>query len=218
MYQPARPRSLLSQALTLLNAHIAVVALLLIFDLVLATRLLVAWHDSRSDHSAQYNADLATYAQLQSQAAHLQALPARLASSRRQADAFVSARVPLTDSEVISELGALSTRDHVRLSRASYTPAPAIPGMVELRIEASVSGEYTPIMHFINDMERDKDHAFFIIRSITLTGEQGGLVSLRLRLTTYMRVDAANAALLEPANRESGAAGESTRESTGEVQ
>ncbi len=198
MFQPAR-RSFLSQALTQLNAHIAVVAVLLIFDLVLATRLIVAWHDSRSDQSAQYNADLAAYAQLEAQGAHLQAVPAQLASSRRQAEAFVTARIPLTDSAVIAELGALSTRDRVRLTRVSYPDAPAIPGIVEMRNEANVSGEYTQIMHFINDMERDKDHAFFIIRSVTLTGQQGGLVNLRIRFTTYRRDDAASAAALQSA-------------------
>ena len=198
MFQPAR-RSFLSQALTQLNAHIAMVAVLLIFDLVLATRLIVAWHDSQSDQSAQYNAELAAYAQLQAQASHLQALPAQLASSRRQADAFLAARIPLTDSAVLTELGALSTRDHVRLARVSYPDAPAIPGIVEMRNEANVSGEYAQIMHFINDMERDKDHAFFIIRSVTLTGQQGGLVNLRIRFTSYRRADAASAAVLAPA-------------------
>ncbi len=211
-------RSFLSQALTQLNAYIAVVAVLLIFDLVLATRLIVAWHDSHSDQSAQYNADLATYAQLQAQAGRLQALPAQLASSRRQADAFVNARVPMTDSAVIAELGVLSTRNHVRLTRVSYPEAPAIPGIVEMRNEANLSGEYTQIMHFINDMERDKDHAFFIIRSITLAGSQGGLVNLRLRFTAYRRVDPASAPALQPAGNDSGSNDSGSGDSGGEVQ
>ena len=41
-------------------------------------------------------------------------------------------------------------------------------------------------MHFINDLERDKDHVFFIIDGVTLSGQQGGLVNLRLRLRTYV--------------------------------
>ncbi len=193
--------------LTPLNAHIAVVALLLLFDLVLGTKLLVAWHDSRSDQSAQYNADLATYGQLQAQNNHLRSLPALLASSRQQADAFLGERIAASDSAVLAELGSLTVRDHVRLSRASYTPAPAIPGLLELRIEANITGEYTPVMHLINDIERDKDHAFFIIRSVTLTGQQGGVVNLRLRMTTYIHADAASAALVEAAGRASGSSG-----------
>jgi len=120
-------RSVLSQVLTQLNAYIAVVALLMIFVLVLATRLLVAWHDARSDQSTQYNADLATYAQLQTQAGQLRALPAQLSSSRTQADAFVAARVPASFSAVLTELGALTNRDHVRLSRAGTRLPPQSP-------------------------------------------------------------------------------------------
>ena len=200
-----RPFRLLTQ----LNLHVAVVSLLLLFDLVLGTRLLVAWHDSHSDQSAQYNADLATYAQLQAQSARLQALPGQLAGSRRQADTFVSARIPGSDSEVLAELGVLTTRNHVRLSRANYVPRPAISGLVEMRMDANVSGDYTAVMHFVNDVERDRNHAFFIIRSIVLTGQQGGLVNLRIVMTTYLRTDAANAALLQPvgAGGDSGASG-----------
>ncbi len=194
-------RSFSSQLLTQLNAHVAVVALLLVFDLTLATRLLIAWHGGRSDQSAQYNADLQTYAQLQKQAGRLQSLPAQLSSSRTQADAFLRARVPVSDSAVLAELGALTNRDHVRLSRAGYTPAPAIPGVTELRVDANVAGEYTAVMHFINDLERDKNDAFFIIRSVTLTGQQGGLVNLRVRMTTYMLSDAASAAVLQAGSR-----------------
>ena len=39
-------------------------------------------------------------------------------------------------------------------------------------------------MHCINGLERSK--TFFIINGLTLTGQQGGLVNLRLKLTTYL--------------------------------
>ncbi len=203
-----RARRLPSQWLTLLNAYLLVVGLLLLFDLVLATRLMVAWHDGRSDQTAQYNADLQTYAQLRAQAGRLQALPAQLQSSRTAADTFFAARIPASESAVLTELGALTVHDHVRLSRASYPIASAIPGLIELRIDANVAGEYTPVMHFINDLERDRNHAFFIIRSVTLTGQQGGVVNLRLRMTTYLRADAASAAALAAGSHGAESAGE----------
>ena len=190
-------RTMVSKAITQLNLHLAVAGGLLVLVLVLLTRTIVAWHDSRSDQSAQYDADLATYAQLRAQAGRLQALPAQLKTARTEAASFVASRVAASDSTVLAELGALTTRDHVRLSRAGYTYAPAIPGLVELRLEANVTGDYVPVMHFINDVERDKNHAFFIIRTITLTGQQGGSVNLRVRMTTYMLGDAAGAGLLD---------------------
>ncbi len=190
-------RSALSQVLTTLNLHLAAAALLLIFDLVLGTKLVLAWHRGHSDQTAEYTAGLRTYAQLQTQAGRLEGLPAQLARSRTGAGDFVDARIPGSDSVVVTELGTLCARNHVRLSRAAYTPAAVIPGLVELRIDANVTGEYAPIMHFINDVERDKNHAFFTIRSITLTGAQGGVVNLRMRMTTYMRSDGTVPILLQ---------------------
>ncbi len=190
-----RRRLLLARVFTTLNVHLAVVFFLLAFDLILGTKLLVAWHQGHSDETAQYDADLRTYAQLQSQAARLQALPGQLTSSRTQADAFIDSRIPASDSVLLNELGTLTTHNHVRLSRAAYPVGPAIPGIVEARVDANVTGEYTQVMHFLNEVERDKNHAFFIIRSVTLTGQQGGMVNLRVRMTTYLRGDMANAAL-----------------------
>ncbi len=196
-----RRRPLVSTVFTQLNIHAAVVALLLLFNLVLLTRLVVAWHDSHSDRSAQFAADTLAYDQLQSQAAMLRTLPARMSASRTEANAFIASRIPTDYSEVLTELGELTTRDHVRLIGAHYAPRPGIPGLVELRIDANISAEYPAIMHFINDVERDKNHAFYIIRTIVLSGQQNGLVSLRLVMTTYLHPDAANAQLLEAGSR-----------------
>ena len=191
----------LRKYLTPLSLMAAGVLLLLVFDLALGTKLGIAWHDASSDQSAEYTANMTTYTQLQAQMQHLRGLPTRLDGSKNGAQLFFADRVAANDSTVISELGDLASRNHVHLTRASYTPAPAVQGLVELRVDAAMSGEYTPIMHFINDVERDKTQAFFIIRSVTLTGQQSGTVNLRLRLTTYMRADAASAAVLATASR-----------------
>lgn len=202
-----RRRAILAQAASKLNLYIALVAVLLISVLVLGTRLVVAWHESHSDQTEQYESDMATYAVLQAQTQNLRALPAQLARSRGQAERFVNTRIPTSDSEILEQLGALKDKDKVRLSRAGYTFLPAIPGLLEMQIDANVSGGYTPVMHFINDLERDKDHAFFTLRSITLTGEQTGQVNLRVRMTTYMQADAATSAMLQATNR-NGASGD----------
>ena len=65
-----------------------------------------------------------------------------------------------------------------------------------MRIDANLAGEYSGIMHFINGLERDK--TFFVISAVTLTGQQGGLVNLRLRLNTYLH--AADAKDLPPSS------------------
>ena len=60
-------------------------------------------------------------------------------------------------------------------------------------MDASLSGEYAPLMHFINGLERSK--TFFLINGLTLTGSQGGLVNLRLRLITYLHAADLNSSL-----------------------
>jgi len=57
--------------------------------------------------------------------------------------------------------------------------------LTEFRVDAGLSGDYRPLVQFINSLERDK--MFFLIDSVTLTGQQSGTVNLRLRLKTYLR-------------------------------
>ena len=61
-------------------------------------------------------------------------------------------------------------------------------------MDAGISGEYPQIMRFVNSLERDR--TFFVIRAMSLTGQQGGLVNLRLRVSTWLRpADAAASGL-----------------------
>ena len=180
----------LRTAFTPLNLHAGVVILFLIFDLVLLTRLGLAWHEAGSDQTATYNSDLATYAQLQGNAGKLHSLPERLRSSSSTATEFYDSRIPDENSTVIAELGGLAAKNNVRFSSGAYRLVRGIPNVSELQIEGSFAGEYVSLMHFINDLERDKNHSFFTIHTLTLSQQQGGLVDLRLRLTTYLRGDA----------------------------
>jgi Tfp pilus assembly protein PilO len=73
----------------------------------------------------------------------------------------------------------------VRLTRVQYTQGEPGPGLTEITMDASISGNYPAIMRFVNSMERDP--MFFIIRAMALTGQQGGLVNLRMRVSTWLR-------------------------------
>lgn len=172
---------------TLLNLHIAGVVLLLGVNLFLATRLFIAWHAASSDQSAEYDSEHMRYVQLESQMSRLEGLPQKVEQARIDADKFYEKRISENYSTMAGELGAITSKDNVRLTRAQYTPTPAINGLTEVRVDASLSGEYSALMHFINDIERDKNHVFFTINTLTLSGQQGGLVNLRLRMTTYLR-------------------------------
>jgi type IV pilus assembly protein PilO len=172
---------------SLLNLHIAGVALLLILNLVLAVRFFLAWSTLRSAGPEQLQQRQTDYRALQLEMKPLRGLPQKVDLSRSQADDFYAARFPAAYSTISATIHDLETKNSVRLTNLSYSPRPAIRGLIELRLDASLSGEYAPLMHFINGLERSK--TFFLVTGLTLTGQQGGLVNLRLKLNTYLRAN-----------------------------
>ncbi|HEX3986946.1 MAG TPA: hypothetical protein VHX13_10095 [Acidobacteriaceae bacterium] len=191
---------------TKLNLHFAVLGLVLAADIVLAVKFGLAWETIRSGQSGTYVQEELRYGQLEGQMQHLNGLPKKVEESSEDARRFFDARIAPDYSTIVAQLGAVASKNHVTLSRAGYTPDPSVDGLVEVRIDAGLSGQYTDLMHFINDLERDKDHVFFVIDGVTLTGQQGGLVNLRLRLRTYLRAGATDL----PAATGSGASMEPT--------
>jgi hypothetical protein len=172
-----------------LNLHWAGVVLLALVNLYLLAQMALLWH-SASNHStdafSQQHIALRT-AEIAAQP--LRGLDAKLARSTDEADKFSRQRLPASDSEVAAELGVLTKKENVRLTRAQYPHAPALAGtadeLTEVRIEATLSGDYRSLVEFINSLERDK--LFFVVTGVTLTSQQSGTVSLGLRLTTYER-------------------------------
>ena len=179
-----------SKLVSLLNLHFAGVALLLILNLVLAVRLFLAWSTLRNASADQLQQQQTSYRALQLEMAPLRGLPQKVSLSRNQADDFYKARFPAAYSTISATIDDLATKNGVRKTNLAYTPTPAIPGLVEVRMDASLSGEYAPLMHFINALERSK--TFFFITGLTLTGQQGGQVNLRLRLNTYLHANDLN--------------------------
>jgi hypothetical protein len=192
-----------------LNAHIAVVAVLAIVNLVLLVQLALAWHTLRTDRPEQLELRQVELRTAELQAKPLRNLPQRVSQSTKGAEHFYDGRVPGADSAILAELGTLEQKANVRLSRVQTSFATALRDVTEVRMDASVSGDYTSVMKFINSVERDK--MFFVIDGLTLTGQQGGLVNLRLKVTTYLR--GADAQHLQPMN--SGDQGAATPDQNG---
>ncbi|MGA8110129.1 MAG: hypothetical protein WBD46_16700 [Acidobacteriaceae bacterium] len=181
---------------TRLNLHFLLLGAVLALNIFLGVRFALAWRAIRSGQSSAYVQQELRYGQLEAQMRHLNGLPGKVEQADLDAQKFYDARIAPTDSTMLAQWGQVAAKDHVRLSHAGYAAPATIDGLLEVRIDAGLSGQYTDLMHFINDIERDKDHVFFIIDNVTLTGQQGGLVNLRLRLTTYLR---ANGTALPPA-------------------
>jgi type IV pilus assembly protein PilO len=196
-----------SKLFSVLHLHFAGVALLLILNLVLAIQLFLAWSSLRAASAERLRQQQTAYRALQIEMSPLRGLPEKVALSRTQAEEFYAQRFPSAYSTISATIYDLATKNSIRLTNLAYTPTPALVGLAELRMDVSLSGEYAPLMHFINGLERSK--TFFFINGLTLTGSQGGLVNLRLRLITYLH--AADVNQLAPPTQTDDASAEENR-------
>jgi len=174
---------------TLRNLHIAGVVVLGLVNLYLVGQMAFAWRAANSDNAAALADQTIAMETAKIARQPLEGLDEKLAQSTKDADKFYKQRLPFANSDVAGELGALAKKEGVKLIRVQYAYAPVLPGMAgeltEARMDASLSGDYRPLVLFVNSLERDK--MFFLITGVTLTGQQSGTVGLRVRLTTYLR-------------------------------
>lgn len=180
--------------LSALNLHYAGVAVLGLVNLYLLVQMGLVWQRVNSagpDAQANQRVELKT---AQIAARPLEGLDVKLAVASGNADRFYRERLPVSYSEVLTELGVLSKRQGVKLAHVNYSQVPvagegvsgqAAGQLTEVRMDASLSGQYRPLVLFLNGLERDR--VFFVISGVTLTGQQTGTVSLRIRLATYLR-------------------------------
>jgi type IV pilus assembly protein PilO len=175
--------------LNLLNLHFAGVALLALVNLYLLVHMAFAWRAANSQNAAALADQTVAMKTAEIAKKPLEGLDEKLAQATKDADKFYGQRLPFSISGMVGELGALAKKQGVRQTRVQYAYAPVMAGtageLTQASMDASLSGDYRPLVLFINGLERDK--MFFMIQNLTLTGQQSGTVGLRLRLTTYLR-------------------------------
>lgn len=173
------------QASSPLTWHYIGVAVLGLVVLGLAIRLGFDWAATNaSSDNALVNKQIEQKT-LEVQTAPLRGLDQRVVESRKQIEEFYAKRIPANYSSIAAEVGNLAVKSGVHLTGMQYTQGSTAGDLTEISLDARINGEYQQIMHFLNGMERDK--TFFIIRAMAFTGQQGGLVGLRLRVSTWMR-------------------------------
>jgi len=177
-----------------LTWHFAAATVLLVATLVLGTRFGLDWaatNDRSVGILAQKQVQLKA---LDLQTQPLRGLEARAAESRAQIKDFYSQRIPPHYSTIDARVGELAVAAPVRLTRVQYTQKARNADLTEILLDANITGEYPQILRFVNSLERDR--IFFVIRAMALTGQQGGAVSLRLQVSTWLRpADAAASGL-----------------------
>jgi type IV pilus assembly protein PilO len=177
-----------------LTWHYVGLSVLILIVIGLGVRLGMDWsatHGSTTDELASEQVQLKA---LQLQTVPLRGLDRRVEQSREQMKQFYARRIPANYSSILSRIGDLEVKSGVRLSRVLYTQGAPTGDLTEISMDAGISGDYPQIMRFVNGLERDQ--TFFVIRAMALTGQQGGLVNLRLRVSTWLRAaDAATSGL-----------------------
>lgn len=100
-----------------------------------------------------------------------------------------SENLPSRGSQISEQVDKL-TRDAGVTAQSIHYPTEteekgALPGVHEVKIETNVTGDYAKVARFINALEQDK--MLFIIEKISLTGQQGGVVTLQISFSTFLR-------------------------------
>jgi len=168
-----------------LTWHYIAFSILIMVVIGLGARFALDWAAVSSHTTDVLQSKQVELRALQLQTAPLRGLDKRVDLTRDQIKDFYDKRIPANYSSILAEIGNLSVKSGVRLSRMQYAQGLAGRDLTEIAMDAGVTGDYSQIMRLINSLERDR--TFFVIRAMDLTGQQGGLVNLRLRVSTWLR-------------------------------
>jgi type IV pilus assembly protein PilO len=180
-----------------LTWHAIAFSVLLIVVAVLGTLFVLDWMAISSSTSEAYASKQVELKAVEMQTAPLRGLDKRVAETREQIKAFYRDRIPVNYSSFAIQFGDLQVKSGVHVTRIGYSQGKPGPDLTEIFIDANLIGDYTQIMKFVNSLERDK--IFFVVRQMNLTGQQGGMVNLRLQVSTWMSNAAAAASRLPQA-------------------
>lgn len=177
-----------------LTWHYIAFAVLLAAVIVLAVRFGMDWSATSTNSTDALAAKQVQLKAMDMETAPLRGLEKRVEDSRGDMRDFYAKRIPPTYSAIATRIGELALKGPVRLTRVQYSQGPAGSDLTEISLDAGITGDYPQIMRFVNGVERDR--SFFVIRAMSLTGQQGGMVNLRLRVSTWLRpADAAASGL-----------------------
>jgi type IV pilus assembly protein PilO len=119
----------------------------------------------------------------------LRGLDKKIPAARKEIDDFYAHRLPAQDSAISANLGKVASQSGVRIGSIKYVMKdPDIVSVRRVEIEADLAGDYLQLVRFINALERDQ--MFFLVNSVSLVGEQGGVVKLQMKLETYLKTSA----------------------------
>jgi type IV pilus assembly protein PilO len=129
------------------------------------------------------------YNTLRDEVAPLNGIEGKLVQTRADINNLYKDSIPSRASEISLRLERISQSAGVQNQgihfNAKTNEKEDLPGFHRLEIDTAVTGEYPSLAHFINAIEQDK--VMFIIDQVSLSSQQGGAVTLQIRLHTYLK-------------------------------
>lgn len=193
-----------------LTWYVAGVVALTIIPLILAAWYIADRSFAMSAGVAVLSGKRAQIASLSAQLVPLRGVTGEITDTRTAIEAFYANRIPTSYSGLTSSVGTVATMSGVQLSQITYEQGTPGSDLVEISMEAGVNGDYRQVMRFVNGLERDR--VFYVIRALSFTGQRGGSVNLRVRMSTWMKpgnavrhqVDSSSASSAAPVMHQAG--------------
>ncbi len=155
-------------------------------DVFLIVWLLSPWAPSRARAEQRLRDRQQEFTRLQNEVSGLHRFDHDLLLSHKQMAELFSQGMPPADkaySTILLELQRISSDTGAQASAVNFHPKhKAVNGLLQVQVNASLSGNYSQVVHFINELERSP--LFLIINSVSLspTQRQGAAGALRLNI------------------------------------
>ncbi|SRR5258708_2413461 len=163
-----------------------VIAVLLLVDAALAVYLLWPGSSIAQDHARE----LALQQQVREktrEVAPLRGGDDKLKRARTDLNTLYRDQLPAKYSQISDEIDKLARENGVSFPMLRYTAENTdLPDVDRVKVDTTVSADYTKIPRFINAMERDKQ-LLMVIDEISVNGQQGGTVTLTIRFDAFLK-------------------------------
>jgi len=132
------------------------------------------------------------HAELSADVARVRSIRDRLPQVQGECDKFIREHLREASggySVVLADLGDIAEKAGLRTSNITFRQQPERnqPDIVGIDISASVEGDYSSLVRFINGLERSPN--FYLLENLTLASSTGGgVIRLNLELRTYFRL------------------------------
>jgi type II secretion system (T2SS) protein M len=111
------------------------------------------------------------------------------AQTREDLKQLYAKDIPDRFSSISEEMEKLFKETGVTPQPIRYTPETdqkaALPGIQQVKVDTTVTGDYLKVARFINAMEQAQP--LFIIDKISLSSQEGGRVTLQITFDTFLK-------------------------------